>query len=90
MRLRQARKILHKAATDAGSGRPRRYRWDTLGAALARGRKRNGLVARHACVCGRQRYKPSDKNRPCTFKRCVTHREEPIPGAFGSNAGRIR
>jgi len=83
MKLRIAKKVNHLNAMASIEGRPG-YRKSTLGRALKRMRKRFALERRHACECGRQRYTPSDKKRPCTYENCRTHRVERVPGAFGS------
>jgi len=72
MKLRQARKINRRNAESSH----RLYRISTLKKALKRMRRQFALERRHACECGRQRYRPSDKNRPCTYEHCQTHRPE--------------
>ena len=90
MNLRQANKISRRQAWAWIKDEPSPYssRRHTVNRVMFTKVRRRRLKAaaleqRHACTfCGRQRYRPSDADKPCTFPGCPSHvHDSPHPHA---------
>ena len=82
MNLRQARKI-HRRHADQFGWPDSNYTMRQLSGASSRVRMAVSLERKLACpFCGRQRFRPSDAQRPCTYEECPSHTHDtPHPDA---------